>query len=162
MTDRPLRPPDPDGSGAESVPGEPRPEATVVPLEPTLRVDRPPAPGRAARAEVADGSRPTPPIRHDEPTVTIAGLQAKPLQRTLEFGAPAPVKVTVGPRVKPRRRFRTWPWIVAVIVTLLLLGAVLLAMLLNGETIDGDTDLVGSARSVAAGIAGFSFAPNPG
>jgi hypothetical protein len=67
-------------------------------------------------------------------------------RKTLEFGTPTPVKVTVGPRRKPRRRYRTWPWIVAVVLALIVLGAMLLVMLLRGETIDGDTDLIGSGR----------------
>ena len=127
----------------EPAPGDARPEA---PLDPTLRVDRPPTPGRAARAEVAAGDRPTPPFRPDEPTVMITGAQAKVRQRTLEFGAPAPVKVTVGPRVKPRKRHRTWPWIAAVVVALIALGITLLVMLTRGATIDGETDLIGLGR----------------
>jgi hypothetical protein len=128
---------------SEPAPGQPMPEA---PLDPTLRVDRPPTPGRAARAEVAAGDRPTPPFRPDEPTVMITGAQAKVRQRTLEFGAPAPVKVTVGPRVKPKKRHRTWPWIAAVVVALIALGITLLVMLTRGATIDDDTDLIGVGR----------------
>jgi hypothetical protein len=127
----------------ESAPGDAMSEA---PLDPTLRVDRPPTPGRATRAEVAAGDRPTPPFRPDEPTVMITGAQAKVRQRTLEFGAPAPVKVTVGPRVKPKKRHRTWPWIAAVVVALIALGITLLVMLTRGATIDGDADLIGLGR----------------
>jgi hypothetical protein len=116
----------------------PRPTA-----DPTLKVARPPTPGRAVRAEVAAGRRATPPIQHDEPTVTLPHVPRDP-RRTLEFGTPAPVKVTVGPRQKPRRRYRTWPWIVAVVLALIVLGAVLLVMLMRGETIDAGTDLIGS------------------
>ena len=126
---------------SEPAPGEPTPPA---PHEPTLRVDRPPVPGRAARAEVAAGALSTPPYRPDEPTVTLSGAQAKARQRTLEFGAPVPVKVTVGPRVKPKKRRRTWPWILAVVVALIALGVTLLVMLSRGATIDGDTDLIGA------------------
>jgi len=117
---------------------DPRPpEEGPAPVDPTLRVDRPPTPGRAARAEVADGSRPTPPIRVDEPTVTIAGPRSQSRQGTLEFGAPPSVKVTVGPRVKPRRRHRTWPWILAVVLALVVVGVTLLVMMLRGARIDG-------------------------
>ena len=121
--------------------------------DPTLKVARPPIPGRAVRAEVADGSRATPPVRHDEPTVTITPQVRTDPRRTLEFGTPAPVKVTVGPRQKPRRRYRTWPWILAVILALVVLGTVLLVMLLRGETIDADTELIGSGRTASAVVA---------
>ena len=126
--------------------GKPTPEPPVH--DPTLKVERPPVPGRAARAEIADGSRPTPPVRHEEPTVTLDGPPRTRPHRTLEFGAPPPVKVTVGPRAKPRRRHRTWPWIAAVILALIALGVTLLLMLLNGATIDGDTDVIGAGSSV--------------
>ncbi|MCW2700993.1 MAG: hypothetical protein JWQ45_2528 [Blastococcus sp.] len=135
----------------EPASGEPVPRA-VAPHDPTLRVDRPPVPGRAARAEVADGSRPMPPIRVDEPTISIAGSQPKARHRTLEFGAPAPVKVTVGPRAKPRRRHRTWPWILAVVLALVALGVTLLVMLLHGGTIDGNTDVVGLAGGTGMSV----------
>ena len=127
---------------------EPRPDADgreVPPTtaDPTLRVARPPIPGRAVRAEMAAGAVATPPVRHDEPTVMLPHVTRDP-RRTLEFGTPAPVKVTVGPRQKPRRRHRTWPWIVAVVLALIVLGTVLLVMLMRGETIDADTKLIGS------------------
>lgn len=127
---------------------EPRPESSEhripkTPADPTLRVERPPTPGRAIRAEMAAGTIATPPIRPDDPTVTIAHARKDP-RRTLEFGTPAPVKVTVGPRQKPRRRYRTWPWILAVVLALVVLGTALLVMMWQGETIDGDTDLIGS------------------
>ena len=128
-------------------------ERQAPPAHPTLKVARPPIPGRAVRAEVASGNRATPPIRHDEPTVTITPPGRTDPRRTLEFGAPAPVKVTVGPRQKPRRRYRTWPWIVAVVLALIVLGAVLLVMMWRGATIDGDTDLVGAALSSATAAA---------
>ena len=120
----------------------PRPGA-----HPTLKVARPPIPGRAVRADVVAGRRPTPPIHHDEPTVTIASQVRSDPRRTLEFGTPAPVKVTVGPRQRPRRRYRTWPWIVAVVLALIVLGTVLLVMMWRGETIDGDTDVIGAGHS---------------
>jgi hypothetical protein len=123
-------------------------QAPRLTADPTLKVARPPIPGRAVRADVAEGRRPTPPIRHDEPTVTIGPQVRTDARRTLEFGTPAPVKVTVGPRQKPRRRYRTWPWIVGVILALIVLGAVLLVMMLGrGETIDGDTDLIGAGQT---------------
>ena len=127
---------------------EPQPDAEsreVPPTtaDPTLRVARPPIPGRAVRAEMVAGNLATPPIHHDEPTVTLQHARKDP-RRTLEFGTPAPVKVTVGPRQKPRRRIRTWPLIAAVVLALIVLGAWLLIMLMRGETIDGDTELIGA------------------
>ncbi len=122
-------------------PEVPRPTA-----DPTLKVARPPTPGRAVRAEVAAGRRATPPIQHDEPTVTLPHARKDP-RRTLEFGTPVPVKVTVGPRQRPGRRYRSGPWIAAVVLALIVLGSVLLVMLMRGETIDGDTDLIGSGPS---------------
>jgi hypothetical protein len=121
--------------------------------DPTLRVARPPVPGRAVRAEVAAGSRATPPIRHDEPTVALTAQAGTDPRRTLQFGAPAPVKVTVSARPRPQRRHRTWPWIVAVVLALIVLGTVLLVMMLRGATIDGDADLLGYGRHPALGIA---------
>ena len=128
-------------------------EGPRPPADPTLKVARPPVPGRAVRAEVADGSRATPPVRHDEPTVTIAHVGRDP-RRTLEFGTPPPVKVTVSARRRPRRRYRSTPWIVALVLALIVLGTVLLVMMWRGATIDGDTDLVGSGRLTA--LAGVS------
>ena len=141
---------------------EPRPDADgreVPPTTagPTLRVARPPIPGRAVRAEMAAGTVATPPIHHDEPTVTLAHVSQDP-RRTLEFGTPAPVKVTVGPRQKPRRRHRTWPWILAVVLALIVLGSVLLVMLLQGKTIDANTDLIGFGGGTGHGIAEFPAA----
>jgi hypothetical protein len=125
------------------------------PAEPTLRVARPPLPGRAVRADLAAGNLATPPVHHDDPTVTLDGPPPVTPQRTLEFGTPAPVRVTVGPRPRRRRRYRTWPWILAVVVALLVLGAVLVVMLLNGATVDGDVDLIGSGQP-AHGFASLS------
>jgi hypothetical protein len=122
--------------------------------EPTLKVARPPIPGRAVRAEVAAGTRPTPPIRHDEPTVALPPRAATDPNRTMEFRGPAPVKVTVGPRPRPRRRHRTWPWIAAVVLALIALGITLLVMMSRGATIDGDTDLIGSASHQALLVRG--------
>ena len=82
--------------------------------DPTMRVARPPVPGRAVRADLAAGHLTAPPVREDDPTVALDHQARKPPHRTLQFGRPAPVTVTVGPRPRPRRRFRTWPWIAAV------------------------------------------------
>ena len=134
---------------------QPEPREREVPpttAHPTLRVARPPNPGRAVRAEMAAGSLATPPIHRDEPTVTLAHVSKDP-RRTLEFGTPARVKVTVGPRQKPRRRYRMWPWILAVVLALIVLGSVLLVMLLRGETIDGNTELIGSGVGARYGVA---------
>jgi hypothetical protein len=120
---------------------------------PTLRVARPPVPGRAARAEVAAGHRATPPIRHDGPTVALTPQAGTDPRRTLAFGAPAPVKVTVSARPRRRRRYRTWPWIVAVVLALIVLGTVLLVMMGRGATIDGDIDLIGAALPSAPAAA---------
>ncbi len=114
--------------------------------EPTVRVGRPPVPGRPgplSTGEAAVDAQRTP---LDEPTVTLPDGGPQPAHRTIRFGTPVPVEVTVGPRVRPRRRYRTWPWITAVVVVLLVLGAVLLVMLWRGATIDGDVDLVGQTR----------------
>ena len=135
---------------------EPRRAARPMAADPTLKVSRPPVPGRAVRAEVAAGNRARPPIRHDETTVTFPPQAGRGPQRTLQFGAPGPVRVTVGPRPRPQRRYRTWPWIVAVVVALVVLGTVLLVMMLRGATIDADTDLIGSSRHPALGIAAAS------
>ncbi|TFV66578.1 UNVERIFIED_ORG: hypothetical protein E4P37_06215 [Bacillus sp. AZ43] len=121
-----------------------------APSDPTVQVPRPPVPGRAVRAEMAAGELPTPPVHHDDPTVTLDTGAPKPPHRTLEFGTPPPVRVTVAPRPRPRRRWRTWPWIVAVVLALVVLGVVLLVMLLRGGTIDGDVDLVGWPGPVAS------------
>src|SRR3954470_9311215 len=102
----------------EPQPDQPGQGAPSTSADPTMKVARPPVPGRAVRAEVAAGKLPTPPIHHDDPAVTLAGQAPAAPHRTLEFGIPAPVKVTVAPRPKPRRRYRTWPWIVAVVLAL--------------------------------------------
>ncbi|NEK59501.1 hypothetical protein GCU56_16715 [Geodermatophilus sabuli] len=111
--------------------------------DPTRRVARPPRPGRAVRADVAAGRLARPPVHEDDPTVTLAGRGAETPAGTLEWSAPGPDEPSP-PR--PRRRHRTWPWIAAVVVVLLVLGAVLLVMLLRGATIDGDTGLLGPGR----------------
>lgn len=136
---------------------EPRPDETgreVWPktADPTLKVARPPVPGRAVRADVAAGNLARPPFRPDETTVTLDGSSGRDPRRTLEFGTPVPVTVTVGPRPRPRRRHRTTPWIAAVVLALIVMGIVLLVMLLRGETVDADTDLIGSGTSPSRGV----------
>jgi hypothetical protein len=134
-----------------AVPGDGTP-----PVDPTLRVARPPVPGRAVRADVAAGHLPTPPVHPDEPTVALDRDASKGPHRTLEFGVRRPVVVTVGQRRRPRRRYRTWPWIAGLVLVLLVLGIVLLVMMLRGARVDGDVDLVGSAAHLAARTAGWS------
>jgi hypothetical protein len=147
-----------------STPGPADREQPGLRAEPTVRVGRPPVPAPARPAQSGAGTGGTVP---DEPTVTLPdrgqgvrgqGVQVQGVrQPTIEYGAHAPVQVTVGPRRGPRRRYRTWPWITAVVLALLLLGAVLLVMLLRGATIDPDVDLVGSGgpgSSVASAVAG--------
>ncbi len=131
---------------------EPRPvetgrEVPPTAADPTLKVARPPVPGRAVRADVAAGNLARPPFRPDEATVTLDGSGGRDPRRTLEFGTPVPVKVTVGPRPRRRRRHRTTPWIVAVVLALIVMGVVLMVMLLRGETINADTDLIGLDQS---------------
>ncbi|MGY1683164.1 hypothetical protein [Geodermatophilus sp. SYSU D01176] len=111
--------------------------------EPTMEVGPPPVPGRAVRDQLARGELATPPVRPDEPTVTLSGPASRDPDRTLELDGTLRAGVAVGPR--PRRRRRTWPWIAAVVVALFVLGAVLLVMLWRGATIDGDVDLIGWA-----------------
>jgi hypothetical protein len=133
---------------------EPEPAAPWAPsADPTLRVSRPPVPGRAVRADVAAGTLATPPIRHDEPTVALDRSAGRPPHRTLEFGTPAAVNVTVTPRQRTRRRFRSWPWILGLSLVLLALGVVLLVMMLRGATIDGTADLIGAGLPVTAAAA---------
>ncbi|SOE02084.1 hypothetical protein [Blastococcus haudaquaticus] len=130
-------------------PGDVRPPTAA---DPTMRVARPPVPGRAVRADLAAGNLTAPPVREDDPTVALDAAARMPPHRTLEFGTPAPVTVTVGPRPRRRRRYRTWPWIAAVVVAMLVLGAVLLVMMLRGATIDGDTDLVGRSATALSAV----------
>ena len=125
---------------------EPEPAAPregTPPVDPTLRVARPPVPGRAVRADAAAGHLATPPVHHDQPTVTLDPSAGRPPHRTQEFGRLAAVNVSVGPRPRTRRRYRTWPWIVGLALVLLVLGLVLLVMMLRGATIDGTADMVG-------------------
>ncbi|MDP9427828.1 MAG: hypothetical protein M3Q47_02640 [Actinomycetota bacterium] len=136
-----------------SEPGRDHPDEAAPPpsADPTVQVEPPPLPGRAVRAQLAAGDLATPPVRRDEPTVTLDGPAPADPRRTQELQGPAPLQVTVGPRQRPRRRWRTWPWIVAVMIALLVLGAVLLLMLWQGATIDGDVDLVGWSGGTTGG-----------
>ncbi len=118
-----------------------RDDATPPTAEPTMRVEPPPVPGRAVREQLARGELTTPPVRPDEPTVHLDRPAPRDPDRTLELDSTLRAGVAVGPR--PGRPRRTWPWIVAVVVALLVLGAVLLVMLWQGATIDGDVDLIG-------------------
>lgn len=117
-------------------------------VDPTVQVGPPPVPGRAVRAQLAAGELTTPPVRPDEPTVTLDGPPPGTPRGTLEFSGPLPPRVTVGPRPKPRRRWRTWPWIVAVMVVLAVLGAVLLVLMWRGEAIDPEIRFLGSVVHV--------------
>lgn len=126
-----------DGSGD----GIPSPVA-----EPTVRLERPPAPGRSG--EPAAGRPPRPAHPDDEATVDLPRPAPPVRQPTMPFGAPVPVKVTVGPRNRPRRRYRTWPWIVAVVVALVVVGAVLAVLLLRGDTVDDRLEGPGTAPAV--------------
>ncbi|SDO18842.1 hypothetical protein [Geodermatophilus sp. DSM 45219] len=140
---------------------EPRRDEAAAPppsADPTVQVQPPPVPGRAVRAQLAAGEIATPPVRPDEPTVTLDGPAPADPGRTQELDVPARVQVTVGPRPRPRRRWRTWPWIVAVVLALVVLGAVLVTMLWRGATIDSDVDLVGRA----GGATGTSAGPGGG
>ncbi|WP_409329593.1 hypothetical protein [Trujillonella humicola] len=118
--------------------GEPAPPVA----EPTVRLDRRPASGR--RGETAGGRPPRPAHPDDEATVDLPRPAPPIRQPTVPFGTPVPVRVTVRPRVHPRRR-RTWPWIAAVVVALLVVGAVLAVMLLRGDTVDTRLDAPGTA-----------------
>ena len=122
--------------------------------EPTMKVQPPPVPGRAVRAQLARGELATPPVRQDEPTVHLDGPAARDPDRTLELEGTLRAGVVVGPRPKPRRRRRTWPWILAVALVLLVLGAVLLVMLWRGETLPGDVRFLGEQLRGAGDLVG--------
>lgn len=132
-------------------PAEPGPKPARLPADPTIRVARPPVPEPGKRAEVAADNRATSRAQPDsEPTVGLPGPAPAARQRTLQFGRPTPVKVTVSARPGRERRHRTWPWIAAVVLALIVLGAVLAVMLLRGATLDADTQLIGSDGSIAS------------
>ncbi len=124
--------------------------------DPTVRVEPPPVPGRAVRAQLAAGELTTPPVRHDEPTVHLDGPAPRDPERTLELDGTLRTGVAVGPKPKPRRRRRTWPWILAVALVLLVLGAVLLVMLWQGATLPGDVQFLGAQLRVAGDLVGWS------
>lgn len=130
-----------------------RAEAPPPSAEPTIRVEPPPVPGRAVRAQLQAGELTTPPVRPDEPTVSLDAPAPEAPHGTLEFDGPPPVTV---PDPEPRRRRRTWPWILAVVLALVVLGAVLLVMLWRGATIDGDVDLVGARLAGTGDLLGWS------
>ena len=116
-------------------------------------------PGRAVRGQLARGELATPPVRQDEPTVHLDRPSRGDPDRTLELGGPPPAGVTVGPR--PRRRRRTWPWILAVVLALVVLGAVLLVMLWRGATLEGDVRFLGAQLRVAGDLVGWSGGAAP-
>ena len=140
---------------------DPRPDDATPPtsVDPTVQVGPPPLPGRAVRAQLARGELTTPPVRQDEPTVHLDRPSRGDPDRTLELGGPPPAGVTVGPR--PRRRRRTWPWIVAVMVALLVLGAVLLVMLWRGATIEGGVQFLDAHLRVHGDLARWSGGTAP-
>ncbi len=121
-----------------------RDDAAPPPAEPTMRVEPPPVPGRAVREQLARGELATPPVRPDEQTVHLDGPPPSDPDRTLELEGTLRAGVVVGPRPKPRRLRRTWPWILAVALVLLVLGAVLLVMLWRGATLPGDVRFLGA------------------
>ncbi len=130
-------------------PADPSPPPRSV--DPTVRVPRRPVPGRPPRADAEAAPSPVPPGSPDGPTTRIPGRGPRFRQRTIEFGTPVPVKVSVGPRRRGRRRYRTWPYILAVAVALVVLGVVLLVMLAWGATVDGDVGHLGSDGAGRAG-----------
>ena len=131
-----------------------RDDATPPAAEPTMRVEPPPVPGRAVREQLARGELATPPVRPDEQTVHLDGPPPRDSDRTLELEGTLRAGVVVGPRPKPRRLRRTWPWILAVALVLLVLGAVLLVMLWRGETIPGDVRFLGTQLRGAGELVG--------
>ena len=125
-----------------------------TPADPTVQVEPPPVPGRAVRAQLERGELETPPVRQDEPTVSLHGPAPGGPDRTLELDSTLRAGVVVGPR--PRRRRRTWPWIAAVVVALLVLGVVLLVMLWRGAAIEGDLRFLGAHLPVDGDLVGWS------
>jgi hypothetical protein len=119
-----------------------------------MRVEPPPVPGRAVREQLARGELATPPVRPDEQTVHLDGPPPRDPDRTLELEGTLRAGVVVGPRPKPRRLRRTWPWILAVALVLLVLGAVLLVMLWRGETLPGDVRFLGAQLRGAGELVG--------
>jgi hypothetical protein len=137
-----------------------RDEATPpASVDPTMEVGPPPVPGRAVRDQLARGELATPPVRPDEPTVTVHGPVSEDPDRTLELDSTLRAGVAVGPR--PRRPRRTWPWIAAVVVALLVLGAVLLVMLWRGASIDPEVFRFGGLPD-SGDLVGWSGGTAPG
>jgi hypothetical protein len=138
----PTRAQDDDGENAMTAPGpaDLGPQPTRLPTEPTIRTVRPPLPGTADRAAPLP-DRPSPdgpsPEAHpaDQPTVGLPGRAPAVRLPTIRFGKPTPVRVTVTARRRPKRYHRTWPWIAAVALALVVLGVVLLVMLFHGATL---------------------------
>lgn len=129
-----MAPPDPAAH-----PGPIRPAA-----DPTVRIARPEAGSRPAAAP----GRPARPAHpDDQSTVGIPRPAPRTRQPTIRFGTPAPVRVTV--TATTRRRYRTWPWIAAVVAALVVLGVVLLVMLVRGATVEGS---VGAPATAAPGV----------
>lgn len=126
----------------------------VPSVDPTVQVEPPPVPGRAVREQLAKGELATPPVRPDEPTVTLDDAPPPRPDRTLELGPPAPVQVTVTQRPRPRRRWRTWPWIAAVVLALLVLGLVLLVLLWRPASFSEQVDPVGLHLLVTGHLTG--------
>ncbi len=125
-----------------------QPERDAAPptsAEPTMKVGPPPVPGRAVRAQLARGEITTPPVRPDEPTVHLDRPAPTEPERTLELDGAPLTGDTAGPSA--RRRRRTWPWILAVVIALVVLGAILVVMLWRGATIDPDTYLFVGSRA---------------
>ena len=85
--------------------GPSRDDATSA--DPTVQVGPPPVPGRAVRAQLAAGELATPPVRQDEPTVTLGGPPPGSPHDTLESVPPAPVHGTAEQHPRPPRRWRT-------------------------------------------------------
>ena len=106
------------------------------------------------REQLARGELATPPVRPDEQTVHLDGPAPSDPDRTLELDGTVRAGVVVGPRPKPRRLRRTWPWILAVALVLLVLGAVLLVMLWRGETLPGDVWFLGAQLRGAGELVG--------
>ncbi len=137
---------------------EPRREDATPPTpptsaDPTVQVGPPPVPGRAVRDQLARGELRTPPVRQDDPTVHLDRPSRGDPDRTLELGGPPPTGVTVGAR--PPRRRRTWPWILAVALALVVLGVVLLVMLWRGATIEGGVQFLDARLRVDGDLVGW-------
>ena len=136
-----------------------RDDAPSASAEPTRKVQPPPVPGRAVRAQLARGELATPPVRPDEQTVHLDGPAPSDPERTLELDSTLRAGVTVG--ASPGRRRRTWPWILAVVLALVVLGAVLLVMMLRGATIEGDVQFLGAHLRVDGDLVGWSGGTAP-